>query len=130
MKKDTMKENEQDEELDDVEDGDESLDSPEDEFFEFVGQLDFKRPNISVELTVAELAQWDADDDAMRDDFREAVALELLDAADSQKAGYALLFDDARRILMVARFDQLEKDWLYLITEADFRPKENEIFQV
>jgi hypothetical protein len=125
-----MKENEQDEELDDVEDGDESLDSPEDEFFEFVGQLDFKRPNISVELTVAELAQWDADDDAMRDDFREAVALELLDAADSQKAGYALLFDDARRILMVARFDQLEKDWLYLITEADFRPKENEIFQV
>ena len=129
MDKDTMNKNEQDEELDDVEDGDESLDSPEEAFFEFVRLIDFQKTNVSLKLTKEEFAQWDADDEAARTDFREAAVQEMLAAADEQNAGYALIFDVKNRVLMVARFDKQEDGWLYLETEEDFRPKETEVFQ-
>ncbi len=123
MKEDNASEH--DEELDD----DESLDSPEEVFFEFVRLIDFQKPNVSVELTKEELAQWDADDEATRTGFREAAVQELLMAADEQKASYSLIFDAKSRVLMVARFDKQEDGWLYLETEDEFRPKESEVFQ-
>jgi hypothetical protein len=123
------KTSEHDDEMEELDDDDESLDSPQEVFFEFVRQIDFQKPNVSVELTKEEMAQWDADDEEARAEFREAAVQELLAAADEQNASYSLIFDEKSRVLMVARFDTAEDGWLYLETEEDFRPKETEVFQ-